>query len=236
MDCPKKRDWRESPYMQGKPLIPREPQPCDSIERIIEDYDLCFEGRNIHNGAKLFKEMIDSGDTIWLGIAGAGIVGGMGGYVSALIKRGFVDAICSTGAQVYHDGHFAFGLPVRQGHPKVDDNALDKDGTTRIYDINIRMEETLIEQDKIFKNFANTLGKGIERSSADYSYEWGKFISDTAPFSERSFVATAAKFGVPVFWDSESNHSIGMNNAALNAQGVDVDPKPYIDNCVTYVT
>ena len=29
--------------------------------------------------------------------------GGMGGMVVSLLEAGFVDVICSTGAQVYHD-------------------------------------------------------------------------------------------------------------------------------------
>lgn len=226
MECPNQKNWRESPYMQGKTIVPREPNPNVTIEEIIEDYDLCFEGRNVYEGAKLLKEMINSGDTIWLGISGAGIAGGMGGYVISLIKRGFVDAICSTGAQIYHDAHFAFDLPVVQGSSRVNDNALDEDGTTRIYDINIRQEETLVAQDKIFREFSSKLENGVERSSADYSYKFGKYILNNAKYPERSFVAAAATFGVPIFWDSESNHSIGMNNAALYAKGSNIDPSP----------
>jgi deoxyhypusine synthase len=69
-----------------------------------------FEARNVYRGARLFRRMIDEDDMIWLGIAGAGIAGGMGGMVTSLIERGFIDVICSTGAQVYHDLHFAFDL------------------------------------------------------------------------------------------------------------------------------
>jgi deoxyhypusine synthase len=48
-----------------------------------------FEARNVFRGAHLFKTMIDEGDTIWLGIAGAGIAGGMGGMVISLLKSGW---------------------------------------------------------------------------------------------------------------------------------------------------
>ncbi|MEK6963151.1 MAG: deoxyhypusine synthase family protein, partial [Nanoarchaeota archaeon] len=135
------------------------------------------------------------------------------------------DVICSTGAQVYHDAHFAYDLPVVQGKAKVDDNAMDADGTTRIYDINIRMEETLIRQDELFQQFAKTL-KPAQRSTADYNHEWGNYILKNAPHPEKSWVAAAAKCGVPIFLDSESNHSIGMNNADLYADDINVDPSP----------
>lgn len=219
--------WRKSPYMKGKKIVPVHWKKGVSIEDIIDNFrDTCFEARNVAEGARLFKHMIISGDTIWMGVAGAGPVGGMGGYIIDLIKNGFVDAICSTGAQVYHDSHFAFGLPVVQGESRVDDNALDKDGTTRIYDINIRLKETLIAQDEFFRKFAQSLKPGKVRSTADYNFELGKFIQNKAKHPERSWIAEAAKYGVPVFLDSESNSSIGMNNAVLYAKGHNVDSSP----------
>jgi len=218
--------WKHSKYMQGRKIEPQHWKKNSSSADIINALDAtCFEARNVASAAKLLKFMIENGDTIWLGVSGAGPVGGMGGYIIDLIEAGFVDAICSTGAQVYHDAHFAFDLPVRQGSPKVDDNKLDADGTTRIYDINIRMEETLIAQDEIFQKFAKTL-KSKERSTADYCHEWGQYILKNAPHPEKSWVAAAAKHGVPLFLDSESNHSIGMNNAKLFLQGKNVDPSP----------
>lgn len=82
--------------------------------------EISFEARNVHRGALLYKKMISSNDTIWLGIAGAGIAGGMGGMVISLIEAGFIDVICSTGAQVYHDLHFAYDLPVKAISPSED--------------------------------------------------------------------------------------------------------------------
>lgn len=219
-------DWRKSPFMQGEPIDCVHWKMGSGIEDIIENFGrTCFEARRIADGARLFKKMIDGEDTIWLSISGAGVVGGMGGYIIDLIKNGFIDVICSTGAQIYHDAHFAFGLPVTQGSPNVDDNALDRDGTTRIFDINIRARETLIEQDKILRKFAQELVEKV-MSSADYNNKWGKYMIKNAPHPEKSFVAIAADAGVPIFWDSEGNHSIGMNNAALCLKKINVDPSP----------
>ena len=61
--------------------------------------------------------------------------------------------ICSTGAQVYHDLHFAFDLPVKAIHPPFDDDLLRRHGDTRIYDIAIREKETLEAQDQIIQLF-----------------------------------------------------------------------------------
>lgn len=211
-----------SQYMQGPDIVPVRWKKGFTIVDIVDSFGkTCFEARKISHAAKLYEQMIKGGDTIWLGVSGAGPVGGMGGYIIDLIENGFVDAICSTGAQIYHDGHFALGLPIVQGCPYADDNALDNDGTTRIYDIYIRMKETLEAQDQFVCDFIKQLGSRI-CSSADLCNLLGQYILDTTPNPELSWVAAAAKYGVPVFLDSESNHSLGMNVAKMASKGIEV--------------
>jgi len=185
----------------------------------------CFEARNVQRAASLFQRMIDQGDTIWLGIAGAGIAGGMGGMVISLIEAGFVNVICSTGAQVYHDLHFAFHLPVKSIHPNWDDDQLRRHGDTRIYDIGIREKETLEAQDEIIRRFVKErydLLSGAPMSSWQFNYQLGRWVAETAPHSELSFTAAAARSGVPIFWDSLANHSIAMNLARTDYEGLPV--------------
>jgi len=203
-----------SSYMQGSKIKPVHWILGTNIKNIIDLYEAtCFEARNIARAARTLEKIHNEGFTTWLGVAGAGPVGGIGGYFIDLIKHGSIDAICSTGAQVYHDGHFAWDLPVVQGSSKVNDNELRKHGVVRIYDLFVSLEETLIRQDRIFDEFAGTL-QDREISSADYCYEWGKYILANAPYPENSWLAASAQYGVPVFLDSESDHSIGMVNAS----------------------
>ena len=223
-------DWKHSKHMQGKDIKPLHLKDKMSISDFINNYEnSSFEARNVAAGARLFEHMINSNDTIWLGIAGAVIVGGMGGYVIDLMEKGFIDAVCSTGAQVYHDLHFAFNLPVKHGSPNVDDNELRKDGTTRIYDINIREKETLMAQDKIIIDFAKKCNIKEDFSSADLNYELGKYVLENAPNPENSWLAEAAKLKVPVFWDSLANHSIGLNLAKIYLEGKNIVPNPNLD-------
>ena len=182
-----------------------------------------FEARNVYRGARLFKRMIEEGDMIWLSIAGAGIAGGMGGMVISLLESGFIDVICSTGAQVYHDLHFAFGLPVKAIKPYNDaDDVLRKHGDARIYDIGIREEETLGAQDEMIRLFVRdqyeVLSKGA-LASWEINYHLGNWVNKTAKYPERSFVGVAAKLAVPIFWDSLSNHSIAMNFTRTDLEG-----------------
>ena len=144
----------DSFFKDAPDLLPQEIEPGMSIPDLIKTMGkTSFEARNLWQGARLFQQMVDDGDTIWLGIAGAGVAGGMGGMVISLLKSGFVDVICSTGAQVYHDLHFAFGLPVKSVTPHGNDDLLRAHGDTRIYDIGIREKETLEAQDAIIRRF-----------------------------------------------------------------------------------
>jgi len=183
----------------------------------------CFEARNVYHGARLYRRMIDENDAIWLGIAGAGIAGGMGGMVISLLEAGFIDVICSTGAQVYHDLHFAFDLPVKAISPNHNDDILRSRGDIRIYDIAIRDKETLETQDEIIRNFIrdshsrHLADKPL--SSWEFNYALGNWVLENSKYPERSFVAKAAEKGVPIFWDSLTNHSIALNFILTDRKG-----------------
>ncbi|MFC2088753.1 deoxyhypusine synthase family protein, partial [Calditrichota bacterium] len=135
------------------------------------------------------------------------------------------DVICSTGAQVYHDLHFAFDLPVKAIHPSWDDDLLRKHGDTRIYDIGIREKETLETQDEIIRKFVYNNFKTLSKSAVaswEFNYLLGQWVKDNAKYPERSFVVKAYEKGTPIFWDSLSNHSISMNLARTDREGYPV--------------
>ncbi len=217
---------RPSYFHDAPDIVPARVKRNQNISEFVEALGATsFEARNVYRGAHLFKRMVHDGDTIWLGIAGAGIAGGMGGMVISLLEAGFIDIICSTGAQVYHDLHFAFSLPVKAISPLANDDALRASGDTRIYDIGIREKETLEAQDEIIRRFVveryDRL-KGKTLSSWEFNYEMGLWVAENAPHPELSFVAVAARAGVPIFWDSLSNHSIAMNLARTDREGYPV--------------
>jgi deoxyhypusine synthase len=185
-----------------------------------------FEARNVHRAARLYERMVSDNDVIWLGIAGAGVAGGMGGMIISLIEAGVIDVICSTGAQVYHDLHFAFDLPVKAISPVWDDNSLRQHGDTRIYDIGIRDKETLQAQDAIIRRFVRECHRehlsGRPLSSWEFNRALGKWARQQAKYPQRSFVVAAAEHDVPIFWDSLANHSIAMNLVLTDRIGLPI--------------
>ena len=211
-------------YHDAPDILPVRIEPGISAATLVDLMGkTCFEARNVAAAAELLVRMVEGNDTIWLGISGAGIAGGMGGGVCQLVERGVVHAICSTGAQIYHDLHFAFALPVKAVSPHSDDDLLRQHGDTRIYDIGIREVETLEAQDAIICRFVEETYAALRDrplSSAEFNYHLGQWVARTAPHPERSFTVAAAEHGVPLFWDSHTNHSIAMNIARMAQNGM----------------
>ena len=194
--------------------------------------ETCFEARNLAAGARLFERMVSEEDTIWLGIAGAGVAGGMGGQIIALMEAGFIDAVCSTGAQVYHDLHFAFELPVKKILPRADDDLLREHGDTRIHDIGIRDKETLCVQDELIREFVSECHDELAPapvSSRRLNGLLGRWAETRAKRPELSFVITAARLDIPIFWDSLGNHSIAMNLLRTDREGLPVSLSAQLD-------
>ena len=63
----------------------------------------------------------DNDTTIGLTIAGALTPAGLGGCVIEMMDRGLVDFIISTGANLYHDLHYALNFTLHRGSPFLDD-------------------------------------------------------------------------------------------------------------------
>jgi deoxyhypusine synthase len=214
---------KRSMYHDAPDIVPVRMKPGVSAANLVDLMGkTCFEARNLAAAADLLRRMIEEDDTIWLGISGAGMAGGLGGMVSQLVERGVVQVVCSTGAQIYHDLHFAFGLPVKAVSPHADDDRLRRHGDTRIYDIGIRETETLEAQDAIICRFIEEQYESLRDrplSSADFNYRLGQWVGHTAPHPEHSFTVAAAEHGVPIFWDSHTNHSIAMNIAHMAQRG-----------------
>jgi deoxyhypusine synthase len=189
-----------------------------------------FNGGRLAEGCDLFGRMIDSGATIALTVTGAMAPAGMGGAIQAMIEAGFVDLVVSTGANLYHDLHFALELPVVQGHFQVDDRELYRAGIERIYDVFIT-EDSLLDTDAFVREALEKAPpelRGPISTPRLHAY-LGHLVLQHAPQPQRSWVATAAKCGVPVFTSSPGDSSIGMNVAAMKLRGGTTTIDPDLD-------
>jgi deoxyhypusine synthase len=192
-----------------------------SISDLISFYGSTgFNARRLSEAAKMFKKMIDIEATTCLTISGAMTPIGLGKSISTLIEKGFVDWIITTGANAYHDLHFAYDLPVRQGHFDVDDDILYSKQIVRIYDVYIKEVETLQRQDDLIQDTIRKMNKRIgnsvkDISTADLSYRLGENAYHHSSFPDKSFMVSAFKNEVPVYIPSLTDSSIGMNMIPL---------------------
>ncbi|MBN1793401.1 MAG: deoxyhypusine synthase [Candidatus Omnitrophica bacterium] len=197
-----------------------------------------FQGGRLAEACAIFERMLNDPDVcIGLTIAGAMIPAGMGGAIIALMKQGFVDWIISTGANLYHDLHFALDLPVHQGSFRVDDTELLRHKIERIYDIFIT-EDLLLKTDHFVKNITRNAPFTEPVSTSQLHHFLGKAVCEQTPRPERSLLATACRLDIPVFTSSPADSSIGMNLAEHKLQGrrgITIDPDLDVLESCAYV-
>src|SRR5512142_3147835 len=152
-------------YLSRAPVEPMRLRPGMSVVDLVDVYRRAgaFNGGRLAEACDLFGRMIDSGATIALTVTGAMTPAGMGGAIQAMIEAGFVDLVISTGANVYHDLHFALKLPVVQGHFHVDDRDLYRAGIERIYDVFIT-EDSLLDTDAFVREALEKAPAALRRN------------------------------------------------------------------------
>jgi deoxyhypusine synthase len=134
----------------GRKIDPPKVSAGMTVKDLIKFYGSTgYNARRLAEAAETLEDMINTNSTICLTLAGAMTPIGLGRTISEMIEKGFIDWIVATGANVYHDLHFAYGLPVRQGHFNVDDDILFAKQIVRIYDVYIKEMGTLQAQDLI---------------------------------------------------------------------------------------
>ncbi len=172
-----------------------------------------FNGRQLGEAAKLYAKMIKENATICLTVSGALTPVGFGGIIKTLIERGFVDWIITTGANVYHEDHFAWGLPVKQGSFDVDDMKLYENEIVRIRDVYIKFYETLEAEDQIIQKMFGGDLPDKSFTTAEFCNLMGKMSKENAKYPEKSFIVTAYEFDVPVYISAIKDSSLALNLA-----------------------
>jgi deoxyhypusine synthase len=170
-----------------------------------------IQSRSISECAQVYENMISdaSRPTIFLGLSGALIAGGLRKVIRDLVDAGFVDVIVSTGAIMYQDFYQSQGFKHYMGTPNSDDALLHDLYIDRIYDTYV---------DEIgFVKIDDVIGEMASRMEArKYSTrEFMMTLGDLAKSDPNSIVGTAAKRGVPIYCPAIADSSIGIGLAGL---------------------
>ncbi len=213
----------KSKYLIGKKIVPQPIPKGIRVTDLVDNYFQAYNAARLREATQLFaQKMLSSDVTIGMSLTGALTPAGLGGScVVPLIKAGFVDWIVSTGANLYHDTHFAIGHSLHKGSPFVDDTALRKEGVIRIYDI-LFDYEVLLSTDAFFRYLISLPEFQKEMGTAEFHYRIGKYVAArerALRIKHSSVLATAYKYAVPVYTSSPGDSSIGMNVAAMALDG-----------------
>ncbi len=206
-------------YLCGKRVLPKPISKKTDITTLIDNLD-AYNGGRLRAACHLLKEKYSQPDvTIGLSIAGALTPAGLGpSAIIPLMNHGFVDWLTATGANMYHDLHYAFNLPMFRGSPTVNDADLREKGVTRIYDILFDYEDVLMETDRRLRKIMLRPEFQKEMGTREYYHHLGKVINEHEKknnLGQVSVLAAAYRNGIPVFTSSPGDSTIGMNVAGL---------------------
>ncbi|MBK9438925.1 MAG: deoxyhypusine synthase [Chloracidobacterium sp.] len=222
-----------SKFLSGKRIDPKPISSDTSLADLIDESFMAYNGARLREACRLFTtKMLEDDVTIGVTLTGALTPAGLG--ISALIpliKAGFIDWIISTGANLYHDTHFGIGLSLHQGNASLDDRILREEEVVRIYDIFFDYS-VLLDTDSFFRRLIEHEEFQRPMSSAEFHYLCGKYIrarEEKLGIKEKSLLAAAYEYGVPIYTSSPGDSSIGMNIAAKELQGGKLILNPNLD-------
>src|SRR2546428_9610364 len=224
---------KRSRFLHGRRIDPAPITSNTTLANLVDESFLAYNGARLREACHLFtQKMLEPEVTVGLSITGALTPAGLG--ISALIpliKAGFVDWIISTGANLYHDTHFGIGLAMHLGNPAISDIVLRQEEVVRIYDIFFDYS-VLLDTDAFFRRVIE--GKEFQRpmSTAEFHYLCGRYVHERdrkLGLKDKSLLAVAYEFGVPIYTSSPGDSSIGMNVAAKALQGNKLAFDPSLD-------
>ena len=223
----------KSKFLEGKRIDPAPISNKTTVADLIDESFLAYNAARLREACQLFtKKMLEPEATVGMSLTGALTPAGLG--ISALIpliKAGFVDWIISTGANLYHDTHFGIGLSMHLGNAQTSDVVLRQEEVVRIYDIFFDYS-VLLDTDSFFRKIIEAPEFQKSMSTAEFHYLCGRYVHERErklKIKDKSLLAVAYEYGVPIYTSSPGDSSIGMNVAAKALQGNKLAFDPSLD-------
>src|SRR5574339_1121651 len=223
----------KSKFLRGRRIDPAPIAQSIGVSDLVDSIFEAYNAARLREACHLFtKKMLEPEVTIGLSLTGALTPAGLG--ISALIpliKAGFVDWIISTGANLYHDTHFGIGLSMHLGNAQTSDVVLREEEVVRIYDIFFDYS-VLLDTDAFFRKIIEAPEFQRPMSTAEFHYLCGRYVHEREQklgIKDKSLLAVAYEYAVPVYTSSPGDSSIGMNVAAKALQGNKLAFDPSLD-------
>jgi len=182
-------------------------EPIMRVGELVDRMDKSgvFSAGRLAEAVDIYQNMIEDGATIFMGVGGALVPGGLRQVLAEAISDDLVDVMVTTGANVTHDLIESFGGHHLRGEPMVDDAKLRRRGISRIYDAYVPQRAFELFEDRIQPMLAEVTKVGTRMSSAKLLREIGLRLDD-----QNSFLSAAAKHEVPVFAPALADSILGL--------------------------
>src|SRR5205823_6672766 len=204
-----------SKFLGGRRIDPAPITGATKLVDLVDGAFLAYNATRLREACWLFtRKMLDPDVTVGVTLTGALTPAGLGmSALIPLIKAGFIDWIITTGANLYHDTHFGIGLALHQGNAQTSDIVLREEEVVRIYDIFFDYS-VLLDTDAFFRRIIE--GPEFQRamSTAEFHYLCGRYVHEREAklgIKDKSLLAVAYEYGVPIYTSSPGDSSIGMN-------------------------
>ena len=217
--------------MEGDAVKQVKVRPGMTVGELVRELEAsgAFNGGSLAKAARITEEMFrDDKATTFVGLAGAMVPAGMGGIVSDLIDRGYVDVLVSTGANLVHDIVEAIGCTHHHGSADCSDNDLRRQGINRIYDVYVA-DEAFTRFEDFVQGVFGGLADGTVISTTELLAMVGKKLPS-------GILATAARKGVPVYCPAVQDSVFGLQFSLFTQTHKVVldafrDMKAFLDLC-----
>ncbi len=210
-------------FLSGRRIAPEPITEKTTMSQIVDQAFEAYNAARLREACHLLvRKMLEPDVTVGLSLTGALTPAGLGmSCLIPLLERGFVDWIVSTGANLYHDTHFAIGLDMHRGNTGISDVVLREEGVVRIFDIFFDYD-VLLSTDAFYREVIAAPEFQKEMSTAEFHYRVGKYVAErerVLGLENKSFLAAAQRLKVPIYTSSPGDSSIGMNVAAAQLRG-----------------
>jgi len=190
--------------------IKGEPEP---VSQIIEDWKKCGGvALQAAHGFETFRQMVEDPEcTVIATMSGIMTMAKMGGLISHMIDREWVQAIVATGALIGHGFVEGIGLKHFKYDPHFDDTLMAEQKLNRITDT-VEPEENLDQVEQILHE---ALLDANPFSPSQVTNTIGHYLWENFP-SQSSILRSAYEHNVPVFipafYDSELGNDLMIHN------------------------
>lgn len=202
-----------------------------SVSEFIDSTYFAYNSARLKEACVLgVKAISQENVTVGITIAGALTPASLGvSTLIPLIEAGYIDFVISTGANLYHDLHYALNYSLYASQPNQDDLELRKEGIIRIYDI-LFSADVLFDTDAFVRTLIKAPVFNKTMSTAEFHNLVGKAVDQVEKSlgtEKTSLLAACYRMGVPVWTSSPGDSTFGMNLAAMqlkNETKCQIDP------------